>query len=93
MNVDLSLTAISKELLINSSYLSELFKKETGCSLTHFVQEERIKVAVQLFDSGETSVQIIAETVGYTDQNYFTKVFKKITHYTPSQYLKQKGLT
>ena len=83
---DLSLNTISAEFALNSSYVSSLFKRETGSTLTNFVNNKRIEHAIYLLNTTKLPIQDIAVQCGITDVNYFTKLFKKIKNMTPSQY-------
>lgn len=86
LTADLSLNAISEEFLLNSSYLSTLFKKETGMTLTNFVNNKRIEHAIYLLNTTQSAIQDIAAQCGINDVNYFTKLFKKLKQMTPTQY-------
>lgn len=83
---DLTLNAQADMLNINPSYLSALFKKETGTTLTEYVKQKRINHAVFLLTTTNLQIQVIAETCGISDVNYFTKIFKKIIGQTPKEY-------
>lgn len=77
---------IADTLGISSSYLSRLFKKETGGSLQDFINDVRVeKAANLLIYSGET-LPGIAEYVNFPSQSYFGKVFKQKMQMTPKQY-------
>lgn len=93
LSADLSLRALAGMLNISSSYLSSLFKKETGESLTDFVSQRRIRQAVQLLESTHLQIQSIAQHCGFEDVQYFTKVFKKIVGVTPNSYRKSHKTT
>lgn len=83
---DLSLSAMARTLNVNPSYLSTLFKKETGSTLTDFVNHKRIEHAILLLNSTDMQIQNIALYCGIPDVNYFTKTFKKIVGKTPKEY-------
>lgn len=83
---DLSLKALAKALNVNPSYLSTLFKKETGLTLTEFVNQKRIEHALLLLNSTDMQIQTVALNCGIPDVNYFTKLFKKIVGKTPKEY-------
>lgn len=83
---DLSLNNLSKIFDVNSSYLSTLFKKETGSTLTEYVNKMRIERAKELLVSTNVQIQNIAQRCGMLDVNYFTKTFKKYTDLTPKKY-------
>lgn len=86
LTADLSLKRFSSLLNVNASYLSALFKKETGKNLTEYVAEKRIKNAAYLLRSTNLQIQTIAQHCGIYDVNYFAKTFKKITGKTPKEY-------
>lgn len=86
LTADLSLKTLAKLLNVNPSYLSTLFKKETGSTLTEFVNHKRIEHAIFLLNSTSMQIQTIAQFCGVPDVNYFTKTFKKVIGKTPKEY-------
>lgn len=86
LSCDLSLKAQAKQLHLNSSYLSALFKSEVGCTLTEYVTRKRMEHAVHLLNSTNLQVQTIAQECGIADVGYFSKIFKKYIGRTPSDY-------
>jgi len=86
LTADLSLNAQARILNVNPSYLSTLFKKETGSTLTEYVNRKRIEHALLLLNTTDMQIQMIAQYCGITDVNYFTKTFKKIVGKTPKEY-------
>lgn len=86
LTADLSLKAHADALSVNASYLSTLFKKETGQTLTDFVSRKRMDHAIFLLNSTDMQVQTIAQYCGIPDVNYFTKTFKRIVGKTPKEY-------
>lgn len=66
--------------------LSRLFKKEMGVTIGKYIASMRCMEAEILLKKSRYSIQEIAAYVGYLDNNYFTKVFKKETGYPPSEY-------
>ncbi len=83
---DLSLNTQAKLLDVNPSYLSTVFKKETGHTLTEYVTAKRIEHAVFLLNTTKMQIQTIAQYCGIPDICYFTKTFKKIIGKTPTEY-------
>ncbi len=84
---DLSLRRIAEELFVNYSYLSNQFTKEMGMSASQFITRFRVtKAADALRDGGENMIEI-ACSVGYTDEKYFYRCFKKEFGVTPYQYM------
>lgn len=86
LTADLSLKTQAEALNVNPSYLSTLFKKETGSTLTEYVNRKRIEHALLLLNSTDLQIQMIAQYCGIPDVNYFTKTFKKIVGKTPKEY-------
>lgn len=82
----LSLSTISRALNISSSYLSTLFKKETGQTLTDYISHRRVNYAKHLLETTRLQVQTVAQHCGIVDVQYFSKVFKRITGMTPKEY-------
>lgn len=83
---DLGLSALARALNVNSSYLSSLFKKEMGMTLTEYVGRRRINHAKLLLETTGLQIQAIAQQCGIPDVNYFTRTFKKYAGLTPKEY-------
>lgn len=86
LTADLSLKVQAAYLNTNASYLSDLFRKETGQTLTAFVMSRRMEHARFLLASTRLPIAEVARQCGIPDDNYFTKVFKKHTQVTPKQF-------
>lgn len=82
----IALPALAKRFNINEFYLSHLFKKETGESIHEYIERVRINKAEGLLKDNALSITEVASIVGYIDNNYFTKVFKRRKGVTPSVY-------
>lgn len=82
----LSLEHISSRVYLNKSYFSEIFKKETGINYNDYINQVRIQKAGELLLAGQHSLSEVAQMVGFSDQNYFSKVFKRITGESPKKY-------
>ena len=91
LTADLRLKTIAEKLNVNSSYLSSLFHKEYGCTLTEFINSQRIDHGILLLQNTSKPVQTIAADCGIQDVNYFIKLFKKHTGFTPSKYREKQG--
>lgn len=87
---DLSLKTVADELYISTWYLSKLLKKKTGDNFINILNEIRVEKAKKLILDPKRKIYEVAGEVGFTDIPYFTKIFKKITGYTPMEY-KNKG--
>ncbi len=85
LTADLSLSSLAKAQGINASYLSALFRRETGETVTDYVNRKRVELAVHLLSATGLQVQTVAQHCGFADVHYFTKVFKRLTGETPRQ--------
>jgi len=88
MNISETLTlgTLSTLFAVNASYLSTLFKKEMGVTLTEFIHHQKIQYAINLLNKTDLQIQNIAAQIGINDVNYFIKMFKKINGMTPKEY-------
>lgn len=82
----LVLSDIAAYVALNPSYLSRLFKKETGESITGYLTRCRIEKAKKLLEDETMRLSEIAESTGFHDVSYFSNTFKKMTGFTPSDY-------
>lgn len=88
--------SISTEMLSNMfgyvpSYLSQIFRRYKDISPSEYLVRYRVKKAKELMDTDtDILVKQVAELVGYTDQYYFSKIFKKETGIWPKEYQKAK---
>lgn len=83
---ELTRNELAERVFLNPEYLSRLFKKQTGVSLTEYITNEKIKVAKQYLVKSDLCVSIIASKVGYLNFSHFSQVFKKITGVPPNEY-------
>lgn len=88
----LSLNGIADASDLSASHFSRLFKSETGETAMDFIATQRCKKAASLLVESTLPIQEIGSYVGYSDNNYFVKVFKKIYCMTPSDYRKDHHL-
>ncbi|MBD2867119.1 helix-turn-helix domain-containing protein [Paenibacillus arenilitoris] len=86
---DLSREDIARHVFLNPDYLSRIFKKETGMSLSDFLQQSRIEYAKELLANTCQSVSDIAVASGYSNLSYFSTIFKKATGVNPVDYRKR----
>lgn len=81
---NLSVSQIGEHFGMTSSYLSAIYKKQTGKSLATVINETRVQEAISLLEKGY-AVNQVAEKTGFIDNSVFIKVFKKYTGVTPGQ--------
>lgn len=87
---ELSLDSISEELHMGRTKLCALSKKLSGGkTLNRMIAERRVSAAKKLLIKSDEPVSAVAEKVGFSDYNYFTKIFKTIAGQTPSAYRKE----
>ncbi len=88
---ELNLHTLSQKLSVSKVYLSSIFKKETGQTLTEFIRDKRMNYATTLLSTTSLQIQTVALHCGIVDVQYFSKLFKKHTGKTPSQFRKELG--
>lgn len=77
---------IAKSFGVTHEYFSRIFSQDMGIGFTAFLKQYRIWVAQELLASQKYSVQDVGDMVGYANSNYFGKVFKEVTGYSPSSF-------
>ncbi|MEG0924402.1 MAG: PocR ligand-binding domain-containing protein [Anaerovoracaceae bacterium] len=85
---NISLDSAAKSIHANTTYLSSLFKKETGLSFTLYLSQFRIHQSLRLLSETNIDLTSISYMVGFNSQSYFTKVFREIMDSTPTEYRK-----
>lgn len=82
----ITLRSLSSSFYINSAYLGRLFKKNIGLSFNEYLLNIRMSNAMKLLKNTTLSIADISEKVGYFDVDYFSKLFKQSTGFTPSDF-------
>ncbi|UKS28488.1 response regulator [Paenibacillus sp. HWE-109] len=80
---------LAKEVNFTEPYLSSLFKKETGETMIDYMIRIRMKKARELLKDPTVKIYEVADAIGYSDPNYFAKLFKKIEGIYPQEYRKR----
>ena len=88
LSSDLKVLEVSRQLGVNPDYLSHLFRTETGIRYIDYVNHARIEKACEHIQVSNDKIYEIAEQTGFENTNYFIRVFKKYTGYTPLDYRK-----
>lgn len=83
---ELSVKGLSNKFGINPNYFSTLFKNETDKPFTKYLAELRINKACEILKNTDVNIIEVANSVGYTDSQYFYRVFKQVTGRTPLEY-------
>ncbi len=85
---DLGMEQVAEKVGVSVSYFSLLFKQRTGSTFLDYLTNLRMDYACLFLENSDLKTYEIAEKVGYTDQRYFSQVFKKKMKKTPSEYRK-----
>lgn len=86
-----SLRELADELQISPGYLSVRLKKQTGMNFSEYLMQIRLRKAQRMLRTTDKRIVDIAAQAGYPDQFYFSRLFKRATGMTPSEYRKQGG--
>lgn len=84
---DISLDDVANHVYLSTVHMSRLFKKETGKNLMDYINMVRIEKAKTLLDTHRHKIYEVAEMVGFKDNHYFSTMFKKYAHMTPTEYI------
>ena len=83
---DLSLTEVASVVPLSAQYFATLFKQSTGETLLQYIARCRIERAKELLIEKTLAIADICQQVGFRDQSYFTKVFRRYSNMTPKTY-------
>lgn len=83
---DISLTGVAKYLNISPTHLSHLFKAELDKTFSSYLTHYRVQKAKKMLKAGDKKIYEIAEEAGFSDPQYFAKIFKKVEGVTPTEY-------
>ena len=85
-NQPVTLNEVAEKVYLSTYYLSRIFKKELGMSFVDYLNDLRIKKAMELLKNTDYKTYEIAELVGINDPHYFSRLFKKYSNKTPTEY-------
>lgn len=85
------LKVMAEYVKMDENYLCGLFRKKTGETLIQYLQHIRIKQALRYLETTDLTVNEISQLVGFGNDHYFIKVFKKLLLMTPNEYRKSKA--
>ncbi len=89
----LSVEGIASAFYVSPSYLSRLFRRETGYSIVSYLTRVRLEKAKELLAGSDLTAWQIADRVGFSDQSYFSRVFKMHEGVSPAQYRRRQQPT
>lgn len=87
-NTGLTLEEVASYVKMNPTYLSRFIKKQLGTNFSDYVNNIRVEFSKEYLENDEYSIIDIALMMGFTDQSYYSKVFKKYAGMTPGRYRK-----
>lgn len=85
-NEEINLEIVAKSSFVSSFYLSHLFREEMYTTFSDYVTKVRVEEAKILLKDKSKKIQEISDMVGFSDANYFIKMFKKLCGISPKQY-------
>lgn len=85
---EITLEEVARGAHVTSQYLSKIFKDEMGTTFKTYLTDLRLAQSKALLQAGQLSVKDVAYAIGYNDPNYFVRLFKKTTGFTPGEYQK-----
>lgn len=77
---------IAGMVYLHPDYLSKLFKREMNIGLSDYITKVKVDEAKRLLSQSSMNIGTVATYLGYSNFSYFSRVFKKITGYTPGEY-------
>lgn len=83
---DISIAMFSEKYFFSKEYLSKFFKKEFGFGIYEYVLKLRMERARELLSDPSLQIKDIAERLGYSNNNYFSKAFKSYYHASPTDF-------
>ncbi len=88
-NKHITAQSVADKLNINRSYLSTIFKRETGVNISDFIRREKLKAAANMLRFSDYSCADIAEYFGFASQSHFIQCFSREYGVTPNNYRKR----
>lgn len=82
---------VADHVYMSASYFSKIFNEEMGVSVSEYIRKVRVEKSKILLRESSSSLSEIATMVGFDDQSYFTKIFRKYTNQSPGIYRRNRG--
>lgn len=82
----LNVAWLAEHLGCNADHLSHVFRRETGARLNRFINDERLKLGAYLLESSTLSIGEVASSCGYSDPDYFSRLFRRGHGRTPAEF-------
>ncbi len=88
---DISLSELAATFFVVPTYLARRFKEKKSCTVMQYLEDIRLRKARELLENSRMSIQEVALLVGYKDQNYFARSFRKVYGMSPREYRNLNG--
>ncbi len=85
---NITLESLATDFFISKHYLARCFKEQCGITVTGYIHQVRIEQAKRRLRFTDETIEYIAENCGFSEANYFSRVFKKVEDTSPAQYRK-----
>jgi len=92
LDTRIKMSSLSAVTGLSSSYLSRIFKEETGVTVTAFILDKKLETARNMLEYSEYPVSWITNTLAFPSESYFCKVFKDAYGTPPARYRKDTRL-
>lgn len=93
LHENITVSELAEEVGLNETYLSKLFRKQTGYTVSEYVRKKKIEEACWLLRfTDKTSIEIAAD-LAFSSHSYFISVFRKVTNMTPKEYRDRNART
>ena len=86
LHTRITVPALAAYVRLSPGYLSHLFAKEMGCSISSYIQNKKIETARNMLCYSDHAISVISSTLAFPSQSYFTALFREKTGKTPGQY-------
>jgi two-component system, response regulator YesN len=80
---------IAEKVNLSPDYLSKLFHKEVGCTISDFIQQQKLETALYFLEYSDLKVTEISAILEYCNPGHFTNTFKRYVQCTPIEYRKK----
>lgn len=86
VDANLNLQSIASAMKLSSAHISKQFRQQESMSISEYINEVRLRNALTLLENKDYSISRIMDMVGYSNESYFFKLFKKKFGTTPKEY-------
>lgn len=88
---NINLDALAERFHFSREYIERIFRAQHGCAVYEYIQQARMKQAAELLKNPRLSLQAIAEHLGFSNANYFSKAFRRFYQISPSEYRERQA--